>query len=146
MSEPEIDRRCSSCGITIRQRAMFCPQCGKAVGGSDALAETVDLKVPDASKTYAESADTIAIDNSTFETSALNSSVAQSASTKFNQSKVQSSEPHDGSVRGRVDKLRKASSVVIEQASYDPSLRFLLVAGGLFVLFILLLVLSKLLG
>lgn len=146
MSEPEIDRRCTSCGVTIRQRAMFCPQCGKAVGNADPLAETVDLKLPDSTKTYAESADTIALDNSAFETSALNSTVAQSAKTKFTQPKIQSTAPQDGSVRGRVDKLRKASTGVIEQASYDPSLRFLLVAGGLFVLFILLLVMSKMLG
>ena len=49
-------------------------------------------------------------------------------------------------VRGRVEKLRKVSSVVIDQAAYDPSLRFLLVAAVLFVLFIVLLILSKVLG
>ena len=47
---------------------------------------------------------------------------------------------------GRVEKLRKASSVVIDQAAYDPSLRFLLVAGALFLLFLILLVTSKILG
>jgi hypothetical protein len=46
----------------------------------------------------------------------------------------------------RVEKLRKASSVVIDQAAYDPSLRFLLVAGVLFLLFLILLVMSKILG
>jgi hypothetical protein len=35
---------------------------------------------------------------------------------------------------------------VIEEASYDPSLRFVLVAVGLFVVFLILLVLSKLMG
>jgi len=49
-------------------------------------------------------------------------------------------------VRGRVEKLRKVSSVVIDQAAYDPSLRFLLVAAALFVLFIVLLIMSKVLG
>ena len=28
MSEPEIARRCTACGVTVRERAMFCPQCG----------------------------------------------------------------------------------------------------------------------
>jgi len=45
-----------------------------------------------------------------------------------------------------VEKLRKVSSVVIDQAAYDPSLRFLLVAAALFVLFLILLILSKVLG
>jgi len=49
-------------------------------------------------------------------------------------------------VRGRVGKLRKVSSVVIDQAAYDPSLRFLLVAAALFLLFVILLILSKVLS
>jgi len=49
----------------------------------------------------------------------------------------------EGNFSGRVEKLRKVSAVVIDQAGYDPSLRFLLVAGALFLLFLLLLILSK---
>ena len=30
MSEPEIARRCSACGASIREVALFCPQCGNA--------------------------------------------------------------------------------------------------------------------
>jgi len=48
-------------------------------------------------------------------------------------------------VRGRVKKFRKVSSVMIDQAAYDPSLRFLLVAAGLFLMFLVLLILSKVL-
>jgi hypothetical protein len=54
--------------------------------------------------------------------------------------------PASEGVRGRVEKLRKVSSVVIDQAAYDPSLRFLLVAAALFLLFLILLILSKVLG
>jgi len=50
------------------------------------------------------------------------------------------------SVLGRVDKIRKVSSVVIDQAAYDPSLRFILVAAALFFLFLVLLIMSKVLG
>jgi hypothetical protein len=50
------------------------------------------------------------------------------------------------SVRERVDKIRKVSSVVIDQAAYDPSLRFILVAAALFLLFLFLLIVSKVLG
>ncbi len=49
-------------------------------------------------------------------------------------------------VRDRVEKIRHVSSVVIDQAAYDPSLRFLLVAAVLFLLFIVLVILSKVLG
>ena len=112
MSEPEIARRCSACGVSVRQRASFCPQCGNAIAG-----QTTDIH-----DTIAEPAPAPA---------------------------VAPTEPlrADGEgVRGRVEKLRKVSSVVIDQAAYDPSLRFLLVAAVLFVLFIVLLILSKVLG
>jgi hypothetical protein len=52
----------------------------------------------------------------------------------------------EGNVLGRVERIRKVSSVVIDQAAYDPSLRFLLVAGVLFLLFVILLILSKMIG
>src|SRR6266850_4464659 len=29
MSEPEIARRCPTCGASIRESAFFCPQCGR---------------------------------------------------------------------------------------------------------------------
>src|SRR5258708_11147149 len=31
MSQPEISHRCTSCGASIRDPAMFCPDCGKPV-------------------------------------------------------------------------------------------------------------------
>ena len=43
----------------------------------------------------------------------------------------------------RVEKIHHVSSVMFEEAHYDPSLRFVLVALGLFLVFVLLLVLSK---
>jgi len=44
----------------------------------------------------------------------------------------------------RVEKFRQVSSAVIDEAAYDPSLRFVLVAAALFVLFLVLLLLSEL--
>ena len=84
MSEPEIARRCVSCGLAVRPRAMFCPQCGNPI------------EEPAAQE----------------------------------------------SVRSRVETLR----VVIDQAAYDPSLRFILVGAVLFVIFLVLLILSKVIG
>jgi hypothetical protein len=46
----------------------------------------------------------------------------------------------------RVEKIHHVSTAVFEEAHYDPSLRFVLVALGLFVVFVVLLVLSKVMG
>jgi hypothetical protein len=101
MAEPEIDRRCVSCGVSVRQHAMFCPQCGKAI--PETPADTMINHPPPPAR-------------------------------------------HQDGVKGRVQKLRHVSSVVIDQAAYDPSLRFLLVAAAMFVLFLLLLIMSKVIG
>ena len=45
-----------------------------------------------------------------------------------------------------VEKLRHISSVVLDEAAYDPSLRFVLVAAVLFVLFLVLLIASELIS
>ena len=110
MSEPEIARRCTACGASVRQRAVFCPQCGNSVSEGQDPATTTPL-IPE---TVIETAPAPKV--------------------------------HDEGVRGRVKKLRKVSSVVIDQAAYDPSLRFLLVAALLFLLFLVLLILSKVIG
>ena len=102
MSEPEIARRCSACGASVRQNAMFCPQCGNQVPQPEAT--TASQPVP----------------------------VTHPMTTE--------------GVRGRVKKIRKVSSVMIDQAAYDPSLRFLLVAAGMFLIFLILLILSKVIG
>lgn len=109
MSEPEIARRCVHCGITLRQTALFCPQCGQEIGAAKTVSE--DSPGP-----------------------------------------VSASPPHSnltgvaGNVRERVEKIRHVSSVMIDQAAYDPSLRFILVAAVVFVLFLLLLIASKVIG
>jgi len=51
-----------------------------------------------------------------------------------------------GKIAPRVEKLRQASNVVLEEASYDPSLRFVLVAVAIFLLSLLILLLNHLLG
>jgi len=113
MSEPEIARRCSHCGVSLRQNASFCPQCGEQLGE----AKIVETPIPE------------------------------------NPTPVQTPAAHPtsptgvaGNVRERVEKIRHVSSVVIDQAAYDPSLRFILVAAVIFVLFLLLLILSKVIG
>lgn len=115
MSEPEIARRCASCGVSVRQRAMFCPQCGNPIAQA---APTTTTSVAD---TIIETAPTQALDP-------VPPPVVHKVA--------------DDGVRGKVETLR----IAIDQAAYDPSLRFLLVAAFLFVVFIVLLILSKVLG
>jgi hypothetical protein len=105
---PEIARRCSACGVSVREKAMFCPQCGNPISQTEVTTMTP---------------------------------VAETIAEPAPQPKIYD----DGKV-GRVEKLRRVSSVVIDQAAYDPSLRFLLVAAVMFLLFLVLLILSKVLG
>ena len=118
MSDPEIARRCTACGVSVREHAVFCPQCGNPIVQVD-TAPTEALK-PDLAAT-------------------------QPLSAVVPPPAPPTAPLHDG-VRGRVEKFRKVSSVMIDQAAYDPSLRFLLVAAGLFLLFLVLLILSKVIG
>jgi hypothetical protein len=109
MSEPEIARRCTACGASVRQGAMFCPQCGNP------MPQTATPAV----------------------TTALTDTIVDPAPVPT---------PHHDGVKGRVEKFVKVSSVMIDQAAYDPSLRFLLVAAAFFFLFLVLLILSKVIG
>jgi len=118
MSEPEIARRCTHCGVTLRQNAMFCPQCGQEIDGDNA-ARTVDLSVSTVAETPTPPAVPPAND-------------------------VHDSTGVAGNVRQRVEEIRHVSSVVIDQAAYDPSLRFILIAAMIFILFLVLLIMSKL--
>jgi uncharacterized membrane protein YvbJ len=45
---------------------------------------------------------------------------------------------------GAVEKWRQISSTVLDEATYDPSLRFVLVAAVLFILFLVMLIVSEL--
>jgi hypothetical protein len=142
MSEPEIARRCTACGMTVRQRAMFCPQCGNPITSQPAAP---------AHDTVIDTAPTEALRPDLGATQPL-SAVAPTP-PEIAPTQALDSVPHlparhanEDGVRARVEKLRKVSSVVIDQAAYDPSLRFLLVAAAFFLLFIVLLILSKVIG
>ena len=69
----------------------------------------------------------------------------ETARDKLQRASTATREALAGNVK-RVEKIRQVSTVMFEEASYDPSLRFVLVALGLFIVFIILLVLSKAMG
>ena len=156
MSEPEILRRCPECGASIRARVFFCPQCGKRLGRE---APKGDLE-PDSAEQHSrnvENSRATGVPGAENKAEAFEDAGATSAgpaaAVAEQHSKVSvhhaTAAAHDvleNIVLPRVEKLRKASSVVLEEAGYDPGLRFLLVAVVLFVLFLVLLLLSKWLG
>ena len=116
MSEPEIARRCAACGVSLRQHALYCPQCGQQIIEKP-VAQTTEISDPHPSGIAA---------------------VADNVRDRV--------EGVADNVRDRVEKIRHVSSVVIDQAAYDPSLRFLLIVAVLFLLFLVLLILSKVIG
>jgi hypothetical protein len=186
MSNPEISRRCSSCGASIREIAHFCPQCGKELPKRDATethsplfaaelttsknTEPLDSPEASAEQTTSEAtpvqpkrpsmSDTIAIEHppkspstSTSDTIAIERP-QPTAKTNANprvrgavgaglQRAGTIARGVEGNVIHRVQKAREISSVVIDEAGYDPSLRFVLVAAALFVLFLLIVLLNK---
>ncbi|HSS18949.1 MAG TPA: zinc ribbon domain-containing protein [Pyrinomonadaceae bacterium] len=193
MSNPEISRRCPSCGASIRDVALFCAQCGKGLEQRE-TAETAEnrsalfaaeltttrstapLEDPEvvAEKSMSDTvaldplepidpqptsmSDTIAIEPKTTlmsDTIAINRSqktLPPSTGPTPKQrgavgAKLQRAgtiaRGVEGNVIHRVQKAREISSVVIDEAGYDPSLRFVLVAVGLFGLFLLIVLLNK---
>jgi hypothetical protein len=186
MPEPEIARRCPTCGVSIRVTASFCPECGMALPAKsdsarhaeDTGALTTGSVTPELAADTSESAATQPLDStgaiSPFNSSAETMPLDSFAATKQLDSRdtvapptVLSTLPSDrkqprqatvgmGRRAGpppreliddgpnRVEKFRQMSTAVIDEATYDPSLRFVLVAAVLFVLFLLLLLLSEL--
>lgn len=131
MSEPEIARRCPHCGVSLRQGAIYCPQCGEHLADQPA-----QQKAEPPAAEVSQAAPTQALQQT--------QPTPQTATTQVFNPTPHASEK--AGVRERVEKIKHVSSVMIDQAAYDPSLRFLLVAAVLFVLFLILVILSKVIG
>ena len=156
MPDPEIDRRCASCGASVRPSAAFCPQCGQPIPShSDSIdgRKTPDLSETQPLRAVPDIGETLPLRSMQdfTETKPLaappptlvNPTQAETNLKPARPTVHRAPEPES---KGPVGKLRKASSVVLDQAAYDPSLRFLLVAAALFLLFLVLLILSKVMG
>ncbi len=193
MSEPEISRRCRSCGASIREQAFFCSQCGKELTKHDSVGEQnpdtqrdAQSAQPSSSPVTAPLVDAPPAENtegsegppieagkkpveSAKPTEPLKPKSQQAVSTAEPANRRQPAErpreqPHPGSVRDkiqrattlardvegdvihRVQKVREISTVVLDEAGYDPSLRFVLVAAVLFILFLVIVLLNKLIS
>ena len=181
MSEPEIARRCPSCGASIRDRALFCPQCGNAVPPRDfsqtqplvasPAEENISQKPAPASDEQvepgkADSSDTQALPSKAShkethqgsqKAARVNSPANETARAPVGQAargamgaRIQRAtslaRDVEGDVLHRARQVREISSVVLDEAGDDPSLRFVLVAAVLFLLFLVIVVLNKLIS
>lgn len=167
--EPEISHRCKSCGASIRVGALFCPQCGGPLGESaESVASTPDTEKIDEDKISTRDLSTTSptvkselkeLPSSGKQSGGHQTSVMQKGAASVAVARVPETSDLSHKKRGRfremardkvadnlkprMDKLRRASSVVLEEASaIDPSFRFVLVALLLFIVFIVLLLLS----
>jgi predicted nucleic acid-binding Zn-ribbon protein len=172
---PEISHRCPSCGASVRDRdALFCPECGKPLSEKSTepkAAESVEslssspkseeAQIPDPAPDPSPNEPSSSVQRTLADTSGATVNPKEDEPVpavhrrgeKTRERLHRASEVARGVTRGvieepakRVEKIRQASTVVIEEASYDPSLRFVIVALGLFIVFIILLVLSKVMG
>src|SRR4051812_34667497 len=110
MSEPEIARRCSSCGISVRQSAVFCPQCGNPIAKQQTTTEVSHTAATQALRAVTNAEDSAPIPPAA-STQAIHPPPAHSHSALTGVA---------DNVRDRVEKIRHVSSVVIDQAAYDP--------------------------
>lgn len=168
---PEISRRCRSCGASVRAGARFCPQCGRAIEGArdDETERKEDYgSFRKASGRASASAQGREIDNpSSTQTPARELAEAlkaregqAAAATTGDAKKTDESEGGDArakvaarvrdvreTLRPRVEKMRDEALVVLEESPDDSGLRFILIAVGLFLVFLIFLFLSlKVLG
>ncbi len=170
MSEPYIARRCQSCGASIRERAFFCPQCGKSLtdspeprSGSEAgkanhskaavtaplnevpeQREQLDTK-PEAKKAVKPLPPKPRPASGAPPAKPVEGPVSQVlAGARDKVQRATGVARHvGGDVVQRGQKLREISHVVRDEAAYDPSLRFVLVAAILFVLFLVIVLLNR---
>lgn len=160
MSKPEIARRCPICGASIREAAFFCPQCGEELVRQNLkekpTTSVVTTPLVDLSPGRGEANPKDPRPESDEEklepgaaTPPQRTAVGKAPVGKV-RDKIQRAttlaRDVEGDVIHRVQKVRQISSVVLDEAGYDPSLRFVLVAAALFLLFLLVLLLNKLIG
>jgi predicted RNA-binding Zn-ribbon protein involved in translation (DUF1610 family) len=179
MSEPEIARRCPTCGASIREVALFCPQCGNPQpprqkraaaepettskntapleGAEDAppqspqsMSDTIAIERPEEPVTVREEArsmsDTLVIEKPERPAKPAVSPRVRGAVGAKLQRATTLARGVEGDVIHRVQKVRQVSTVVLDEAGNDPGLRFVLVAAIVFVLFLVIVLLNKLIA
>lgn len=152
MSEPQIAHRCPSCGASIRVRALFCPHCGETLpefqpksadGSSDQVSDKKGRKGRlGGGRSERSPSKEVPVEDVSAAAVPRNQGM-QGARDTVNRARVAARDVIEEDLFQGVEKLRHISSVVLDEAAYDPSLRFVLVAAVLFVLFLVILVVSE---
>ena len=182
MSEPEIARRCPTCGASIREVALFCPQCGnpqpprqtraaaepETTSKNTATLEGAEVAPPQSPQSPQSMSDTIAIERPE-EPVTVREEARSMSDTLVIEKPERPAKPAasprvrgavgaklqrattlargvEGDVIHRVQKVRQVSTVVLDEAGNDPGLRFVLVAAIVFVLFLVIVLLNKLIA
>ena len=150
--EPEIARRCPSCGASIREVALFCPQCGNAQPQRQAPTATIPPETNSKNTAPLEESEvepqksmseTIAIERPE-ETPKVPASagVRGAVGAKLQRAGTLARDV-EGDVIHRVQRVRHISHVVLDEVGDDPGTRFVLVALLFFVLFLVIVLLNK---
>ena len=156
MSEPEIARRCPTCGASIREVALFCPQCGNAQPQRRARTATVppettskntapleESEVKSPQKSMFKTPDTVAIPRPEEAPKVpAGAGVRGAVGAKLQRAGTLARDV-EGDVIQRVQRVRQISHVVLDEAGDDPGTRFVLVAAIVFVLFLVIVLLNK---
>ena len=159
---PEISRRCRGCGASVRVEARFCPQCGGTMTRERAPAErrpigeppasndatfsppkelTPDVKINDAASHYRPTVmqrdePTLFINPHSRERSEP-SLVEGAEGIEAPGKRRRPVTVVEENLRPRVEKLREASIMMLDEAPDDSGLRFVLIGVVLFLVFLL---------
>ena len=120
---------------------------------SEAVAVSDDGVVAPVEEIVSTSPVMITDDRADEDNAAVESVVAASATTtttaaptRRHRVKVAALDAVEGKIAPRVEKLRHASTIVLDEAADDPGLRFVLIAALLVILSLILVLLSQILG
>ena len=132
---------------------MFCPECGKPLrdtAESAAEPPTVAAIQSEAREVPAPETSTGSPEVKVIKPSKHRASdIVRHGGEKTRETLHKASSVARGAIEDnvkRVEKIHHVSSVMLEEAHWDASLRFVLVALGLFIVFVILLILSKVMG
>ena len=168
MSEPEISRRCLACGASVRRQARFCPQCGRSMVVAPPVDRAAELPVEDRRRSGArrrgEAEAPAAPLKSNAPTpdrpaappysnrprppeaaAAITDPPALRSKAPGETSLKQQCTEAEGNSRPPAGKLRDASIFVLDEASGDPGVRFVLIAIAIFIVFLLFLLINNIL-
>jgi predicted RNA-binding Zn-ribbon protein involved in translation (DUF1610 family) len=147
-SSNRLTRRCPSCGSDLRTNVRFCPRCGnKILPASDSKEVGHKDKIENRSVTKLSTNPTVEVKP---KVPIVPKVEVPSASSSDGRKEVvekrvaTDKELDEKGLRPKVEKIRQVSNVVLDEAAIDPSLRFLLIASLIFIVFIVLLLLHKL--